>query len=234
MRACWFNVLGMLWVWNELVHVKRLVPILECSYYLINVNIIVVIVIAGFIFILCGGGETEVEIQNLQRKVFFKSWERLGRRNNRVRIIWKKYVYYSVYQNLLVISNSEVFLGQARKANSPVPWRPHFEMIVITIKLVLRQSNEPGMPVIQGFSMSWSYFFFIPLIYGNPNVCSEYSIKLVWSNPFKKFQPFSSIGCTHRRGRLEVGGRTRGECFGIGGHYSLCHILVPLKLLTCI
>lgn len=204
MRACWFNLLGLLWVWNESVCVTCLVLILECSHYLINVNIIVV-VIAGFIFILFGGGEeTEVEIQKLQRKVFFKSWERLGRRNNRVRIIWKKYMYYSVYQNLLVISNSEVFLGQARKANSPVPWRPHFAVTVITIKLVLSQSNESGTPVIQGFSMSWSYFFFIPLIYGNL-MCAP-STLLSWSGQtlLRSFSPSQALAAPTGEGGWKV------------------------------
>lgn len=204
MRACWFNLLGLLWVWNELVRVTCLVLILECSHYLINVNIIAVVVTAGFISILWGRGETEVEIQKLQRKVFFKSWERPGRRNNRVRIIGKKYMYYSVYQNLLVISNSEVFLGQARKANSPVPWRPHFEMIVITIKLVRSQSNEPGTPVIQGFSMSWSYFFFIPLIYGNL-MCAP-STLLSWSGQtlLRSFSPSQALAAPTGEGGWKV------------------------------
>lgn len=204
MRACWFNLLGLLWVWNELVRVTCLVLILECSHYLINVNIIAVVVTAGFISILWGRGETEVEIQKLQRKVFFKSWERPGRRNNRVRIIGKKYMYYSVYQNLLVISNSEVFLGQARKANSPVPWRPHFEMIVITIKLVRSQSNEPGTPVIQGFSMSWSYFFFIPLIYGNL-MCAP-STLLSWSGQtlLRSFSPSQVLAAPTSEGGWKV------------------------------
>lgn len=204
MRACWFNLLGLLWVWNELVRVTCLVLILECSHYLINVNIIAVVVTAGFISILWGRGETEVEIQKLQRKVFFKSWERPGRRNNRVRIIGKKYMYYSIYQNLRVISNSEVFLGQARKANSPVPWRPHFEMIVITIKLVRSQSNEPGTPVIQGFSMSWSYFFFIPLIYGNL-MCAP-STLLSWSGQtlLRSFSPSQTLAAPTGEGGWKV------------------------------
>lgn len=76
-------------------------------------------------------------------------------------------------------------------------------------------------------------FCLILLIYGNL-MCALGAL-LNWSGQtlLKSFQPFSDIGCIHQLGRLEGGGRTRGECFRIG-HYSLCHILVSLKSLTCI